>query len=116
MYLGCSQAPCKIPDFKVQQNLPLFSKYFPNTNNNKTIYGSGATSFGDPKLNNSSEQGSIEREEKKGVTESFASESVKGYQYSMKGHVEQVVDKYLELTGKDVSTLRQVATPCMDDH
>ena len=34
----------------------------------------------------------------------------------MSGHCKQVVDKYLELSGKDVTSLRQVATPCMDDH
>ena len=34
----------------------------------------------------------------------------------MSGHCKQVVEKYLELSGKDVTSLRQVATPCMDDH
>ena len=41
---------------------------------------------------------------------------VKGYQYEMCGHSEQCVERYLELTGKDESSLRQVATPCIDDH
>ena len=43
-------------------------------------------------------------------------ESVKGYCYSMEGHSRQVVEKYLELSGKDETSLRQVATPCLDDH
>jgi hypothetical protein len=34
----------------------------------------------------------------------------------MCGHVEQCVDKYLELAGKKVAELRQVGTPCIDDH
>ena len=34
----------------------------------------------------------------------------------MRGHCKQVVEKYLELSGKDVSSLRQVATPCIDDY
>ena len=34
----------------------------------------------------------------------------------MCGHSQQCVEKYLQLTGKDVSTLKQVATPCIDDH
>ena len=34
----------------------------------------------------------------------------------MCGHSEQVVEKYFQLTGKDRSTLKQVATPCIDDH
>ena len=34
----------------------------------------------------------------------------------MCGHCEQVVERYLELSGKDRSSLKQVATPCIDDH
>ena len=41
---------------------------------------------------------------------------IEGFQYSMSGHCKQVVDKYLELSGKDVTSLGQVATPCIDDH
>ena len=32
------------------------------------------------------------------------------------GHAEQTVERYLELANKDVSSLRPVATPCIDDH
>ena len=34
----------------------------------------------------------------------------------MFGHVEQTVDLYLQLAGKFRSTLKPVATPCIDDH
>ena len=34
----------------------------------------------------------------------------------MSGHVEASVERYLELTGKHISSLKPVATPCMDDH
>ena len=34
----------------------------------------------------------------------------------MVGHAEQCVDKYLELTGLKLGQLREVTTPCMDDH
>ena len=34
----------------------------------------------------------------------------------MKGHSEQCVDRYLELSGKHESSLKEVATPCIDDH
>ena len=43
-------------------------------------------------------------------------EHVKGYQYCMSGHAEQCVERYLELANKDISSLKQVATPCIDDH
>ena len=34
----------------------------------------------------------------------------------MSGHVKQTVDRYLELAGKPIESLRKVATPCIDDH
>ena len=34
----------------------------------------------------------------------------------MSGFVQQTVEKYLELTGKDEGSLRKVATPSLDDH
>ena len=34
----------------------------------------------------------------------------------MKGHAEQSVERYLELANKDVKSLKQVSTPCIDDH
>lgn len=43
-------------------------------------------------------------------------EDVKGYAYDMQGHVKQTVERYLELSGKTETSLRQVGTPCIDDH
>ena len=34
----------------------------------------------------------------------------------MTGHVEGCVERYLELAKKDRSSLKKVATPCIDDH
>ena len=34
----------------------------------------------------------------------------------MIGNCKHVVEKYLELSAKDATSLRQVATPCIDDH
>ena len=34
----------------------------------------------------------------------------------MSGHVTQTVDRYLELAGKPIESLKKVATPCIDDH
>ena len=44
------------------------------------------------------------------------SKHVKMYSYEMFGHVKQTVERYLELTGKTVDSLRKVPTPCIDDH
>ena len=34
----------------------------------------------------------------------------------MEGHAEKSVERYWELAKKDVSSLQQVATQCIDDH
>ena len=34
----------------------------------------------------------------------------------MIGHVEQCVDNYMELASKTMESLKQVVTPCIDDH
>ena len=41
---------------------------------------------------------------------------VRGYAYEMQGHARQVVERYLELSGKSETSLKQVGTPCIDDH
>ncbi len=34
----------------------------------------------------------------------------------MRSHVQQAVDKYLEVSGKSMARLAKVLTPCLDDH
>ena len=34
----------------------------------------------------------------------------------MQGHTQATVNRYLELSGKARSSLKEVATPCLDDH
>ena len=41
---------------------------------------------------------------------------MKAYQYKMKGHIEQCVDKYLELAKVERNKISKAITPCMDDH
>ena len=38
------------------------------------------------------------------------------WEYSMRGHQDQSVERYCELGKVDRSTLKPVATPCIDDH
>ena len=40
---------------------------------------------------------------------------VKGWAYTMQGHTEMSVQRYLELSGKHESSLKFVQTPCVDD-
>ena len=41
---------------------------------------------------------------------------IRGCRYDMSGFVQQTVEKYLELSGKDESSLKKVTTPSIDDH
>ena len=50
------------------------------------------------------------------ATASSSETHVKSWQYEMKGHAEQCVERYIALTGRKIESLLPVATPCMDDH
>ena len=41
---------------------------------------------------------------------------ISAYVYEMFGHMQQSVDRYLELAGKTLDSLKKVPTPCIDDH
>ena len=43
-------------------------------------------------------------------------EMIKAWNYDMIGHAEQCVQRWCELTQRQVSELRQVATPALEDH
>ena len=43
-------------------------------------------------------------------------QSIKAWAYNMTGHIEQTVERYLELSGKEESELKPVEAPCLDDH
>ena len=117
VYLGCAQAPW-IPDAGMVQNKQLFYKSLYNP---KPVAGGDSTLSGDDGDINASKPESslrerpLRREEGEGI-KSSKPEQIKGWTYSMCGHSQQCVEKYLQLTGKDVSTLKMVATPCIDDH
>ena len=41
---------------------------------------------------------------------------IRSYQYEMSGHAESCVERYLDLSKMKLESLKQVATPCIDDH
>ena len=45
-----------------------------------------------------------------------SAQSIKAWAYNTTGHIEQPVERYLELSGKEESELKPVETPCLDDH
>ena len=46
----------------------------------------------------------------------YSLEKITAWSYGMEGHAEKCVERYCALARKDVSSLQQVATPCIDDH
>ena len=42
--------------------------------------------------------------------------SIKQWEYDMTGHQEKCLERYLELSGLNRSSLKKVLTPCIDDH
>ena len=62
------------------------------------------------------EEKTLRRDEQGGQSFKKNLSNTKGYNYSMCGHVQQCVEKYLELANKQIADLRQVGTPCIDDH
>ena len=50
------------------------------------------------------------------MDESLSSAQIKAYQYKMQGHIEQSLEKCLELAKIDRIRLSKVATACIDDH
>ena len=55
-------------------------------------------------------------DEKDQMKEIFSLQKITAWSCDTEGHAEQCFERYHEFGQKDVSTLQQVATPCMDDH
>eukprot|EP00973_Karenia_brevis_P043894 6078390-Karenia_brevis.AAC.1 len=49
----------------------------------------------------------------RGVDGNF--DKIKAYELDMTGHADQAVDKYCELSGKLMSSLKYFAKPCIED-
>ena len=56
----------------------------------------------------------VKKENESGSVPKGSQQNVSGWQYDMTGHAKQCVEKYLELAKQDKSTLKVVATPCLD--
>ena len=127
VYLGCKQEP-EVPDQDaIAQKSLIYQGFFmmkhaQDAADAERIAPKGAesssTSTTTPKTLLKEEKCLRRDNASKSTSSSAKAEApdIKGYNYSMCGHVEQCVDKYLELANKKVSELKQVGTPCIDDH
>ena len=43
------------------------------------------------------------------------SNKIRAYQYNMAGHTQQCIEKYLEVTGVDMESLKKATTPSFQD-
>ena len=83
-YLGCGQSPTTVTSNEATRRLQNISEHLPTT-------------VSDP-----------------GTETTQSKVPIKAIRYDMSGFVAQVVDRYLELTGKDAGSLKKVPTPCID--
>ena len=57
-----------------------------------------------------------EADEKDQTKEKHSLDKITAWSCDSEGHAEKCVERYCEFASEDESPLRQVATPCMDDH
>ncbi len=111
VYLGCEQSNVDIPQAMIKDKKDFFNGILKSIENNPD-----KTDISDENIQ---AQGNLLQEPNLQTNTSAPSKpaaKVRGYEYKMKGHAEQTVERYLELSGKKLENLKPVATPCMDDH
>jgi hypothetical protein len=124
VYLGCGQHDIKMPKQMLADKQALYKTLHADVVHNKSGGKPVAEDLDEPA------NGLTERGEKKGKcikgwgkpqsakcsSSKPVTHEVKAYQYDMRGHAEQCVQRYLEFAKVDRKTVKQVTTPCMDDH
>ena len=110
IYLGVKQMDVELPKDHIEKRKEFV----------QTVV---STAEGSPESNESTKRGeesvsnpSSNRAVGKPPRDSRDTPQIRAWQYSMKGHAEQCVERYLDLADKDINSLKTVSTPCIDDH
>ncbi len=117
VYLGCEQRAVEIPQEMVEEKRAFFNRVCAVEETESPARGNPTP----PAQGNLTPQARGNPQQKKSAKTASSmpckcDDSVRGYEYRMRGHAEQCVERYLELSGKKIDTLKPVATPCIDDH
>ena len=121
VYLGCTQKDMEPPEKEVQEKSELFDRLLSGKSTGKPVQGLSddeptrptERGVGDTSKSNKS---SKKKNKNPKVAVGKKNAAVRGYHYDMQGHAQQCVERYLELSGKSLSSLKPVATPCIDEH
>ena len=119
VYLGCGQNDITIAQQDVEAKAAVFKDIFENPSGGKPP--AEPTDSPTSKCGGQVERPAKKKKKKKklaatGLTANTPQSKPRAWEYDMCGHALQCVEKYLELANKDVSTLKAVPTPCVDDH
>ena len=112
--MGCGQQEAPVDHELIREKYNIFSRFFRRghisaTDNLKQDIGEKSSAAALPDLS----ARSTPRTER-GVSQ--ASPRIQAYEYVMHGHAEQCVERYLQLAGLTIESLKPVTTPTLDDH
>ena len=109
VYLGCGQAPEPVDEKTIKSKWQLWHTLIEPDEAIEEMMTQDSDCEGKPIA------GAKKGPYAKDVPNMGKNQGIKAYHYKMNGHALQCIEKYLELTGKELSQLRPVMTPCIDD-
>jgi DNA (cytosine-5)-methyltransferase 1 len=115
-YLGCTQHMVEVPESEVKHKHDTFA-HFLQTNTNQTAEDFQNTPIKLPGQKKKKAKKKIHQDEHvESMMFSEKGDPVSGWYYAMEGAAAACVERYCELAKIKPSTLRNVGTPCIDDH
>ena len=124
VYLGCDQKDVKVPEKNLQEKFKYFNSLFnsqelpkedrPDLSEAANITAA-QTQFCNPAIFSEACLAQERHKSYPSKTPKFKPKDTKSYKYDMRGHVVGCVERYAELSGKSVESLKKVSTPCIDD-
>ena len=131
VYLGCGQSPITTPEKLIAEKSEMLKRLTTKSLSSDSAVqddttvpanAGGAEDLEKPPVKKQRRRKRIDinKENETPNTPTIAAalnlSECKAYCYKMCGHAEQCVEKYLELAKTNISALKPVSTPCLDDH
>ena len=121
VYLGCNQHEFTPTESEIKAKSDLYNELFSVgcggcESDDKIV---DTTRMRESKAKNDTQEShpavTSKKSSKRGRACTSSLPKIRGWYYEMSGHTRQCVERYLELSGKKESSLKPVATPCLDD-
>jgi len=113
IYLGCQQYDIELPKQIIAERSALITDVLsPSAHSTAVLATRGVTETSSKRHKAPNAGGDSTQKAARGDS----MPETKAWIYNMEGHAKQCVQRYLEFSNKDVSSLKPVATPCTDDH